>query len=63
MDTTRKPKSWDGFFAARAKADGPDDILDERERDQGSQDRDPFAGWNEDEPEVEPFNRWDERLP
>lgn len=42
-----KPATWDGFFAARAAADVPDDFLSPEERDQGPQDRDPFEGWVE----------------
>ena len=44
---SRKPATWDGFFAALANADVPDDFLTPEARDQGVQDRDPFAGWHE----------------
>jgi antitoxin VapB len=44
---SRKPASWDGFFAALKGADVPADFLDEKERNQGAQERDPFAGWRE----------------
>ena len=44
---SRKPTSWDGFFAALKGAEVPDNFLDSKERDQGTQDRDPFAGWTE----------------
>lgn len=42
-----KPSTWDGFFAALAMTDVPDDFLSEDERDQGVHDRDPFEGWRE----------------
>jgi antitoxin VapB len=42
-----KPRTWDGFFEARAAADVPDDFLSPEERDQGTHDRDPFEGWVE----------------
>ena len=44
---SRKPATWDDFFAALKGANVPDDFLDEKERNQGSQDRDPFNGWSE----------------
>jgi len=44
---SRKPATWDGFFAALKGLDVPADFLDEKERRQGTQDRDPFAGWSE----------------
>ena len=44
---SRKPATWDGFFAALKDANVPTDFLDEKERNQGRQDRDPFAGWDE----------------
>lgn len=44
---SRKPATWDGFFAALKDADIPTDFLSEDERDQPMQDRDPFAGWRE----------------
>ena len=44
---SRKPPDWDDFFSALKVADVPDDFLDEKERDQGLQDRDPFEGWHE----------------
>jgi len=40
---SRKPATWDGFFAALRNVDVPPDFLDEKERAQGTQDRDPFA--------------------
>ena len=44
---SRRPESWDGFFAALNGADVPADFLDEQERRQAAQDRDPFDGWRE----------------
>ncbi len=41
----RKPTTWDEFFAALEGASVTDDFLGEQERDQGTQDRDPFEGW------------------
>ena len=45
---SRKPESWDGFFAALKGADVPADFLSEQDRKQLTQDRDPFQGWIED---------------
>ena len=45
---SRKPESWDDFFAVLKPADVPADFLDEQERNQQTdQNRDPFAGWQE----------------
>ena len=44
---SRKPPNWDDFFSALKDADVPVDFLDEKERNQGLQDRDPFEGWCE----------------
>jgi antitoxin VapB len=44
---SRKPATWDEFFAALANADVPADFLSLEERNQGTQDRDPFEGWHE----------------
>ena len=44
---SRKPASWDDFFAALKGVDALADFLDEKERNQGTQDRDPFEGWRE----------------
>ena len=44
---SRKPATWDDFFAALKGVDVPADFLDERGRDQGAQERDPFEGWSE----------------
>lgn len=39
---SRKPANWDGFFAALKDADVPSDFLNTSERQQGTQNRDPF---------------------
>lgn len=44
---SRKPATWDDFFAALEGADVPADFLDEKERNQGPQARDPFERWEE----------------
>lgn len=44
---SRKPATWDEFFAALKGVDVPADFLSEQERAQVSQDRDPFEGWSE----------------
>lgn len=44
---SRRPPTWDGFFAALAGAEVPDEFLSERERNQEDVDRDPFAEWRE----------------
>lgn len=44
---SRKPTDWDGFFAALKEAGVPADFLDEKERNQSLQVRDPFEGWHE----------------
>ena len=44
---SRKPTTWDGFFAALEGAHVPQDFLSEAERAQDSQNRDPLAGWRE----------------
>ena len=44
---SRRPQNWDGFFLALENADIPTDFLSPEDRNQGSQDRDPFAGVNE----------------
>lgn len=41
---SRKPATWDDFFNTLKNANVPDDFLDEMERDQGTQKRDPFEG-------------------
>jgi antitoxin VapB len=42
-----KPRSFDRFFAAPAKAETPDDFLSPGERQQEGTERDPFEGWGE----------------
>ena len=44
---SRKPATWDDFFSALKGADVPTNFLDQKERNQGTQERDPFAGWRE----------------
>ena len=44
---SRKPADWDGFFAVLKDTEVPADFLGKQEREQGMQDRDPFAGWTE----------------
>jgi len=44
---SRKPASWDDFFAALKRAEVPADFLDMTERRQELHERDPFEGWRE----------------
>lgn len=44
---SRKPATWDGFFAALRGARAPDDFLKPAERDLAPVGRDPFEGWRE----------------
>ena len=44
---SRRPPNWDGFFAALAGVDVPAEFLSDDERNQGDDERDPFAGWHE----------------
>ena len=44
---SRKPATWDDFFAALKDADVPVDFLDAEDRNQGTQERDPLAVWGE----------------
>ena len=39
---SRRPPSWDGFFALDATTEAPADFLTEADRNQGEHDRDPF---------------------
>ena len=41
---SRRPDSWEGFFALDATTEVPDDFLTEADRDQGEHERDPFEG-------------------
>ena len=44
---SRKPTTWDGFFAALQATDVPEDFLCAAERAQGLHDRDPLEDWRE----------------
>lgn len=44
---SRRPVDWEEFFAILRDTKVPADFLDQSERDQSGQDRDPFAGWSE----------------
>jgi antitoxin VapB len=44
---SRRPPTWDGFFAALAGAEVPEEFLSDQERNQEVSGRDPFAGWSE----------------
>ena len=44
---SRKPPDWESFFAALQGLEVPPDFLDESERQQGAQDRDPLQGLGE----------------
>jgi antitoxin VapB len=44
---SRKPTTWDGFFAALDASKVPGDFLSAAERAQGTDDRDPLEGWPE----------------
>lgn len=44
---SRKPDTWDSFFAALKGAKAPDDFMGQADRAQPDQDRDPFEGWRE----------------
>jgi antitoxin VapB len=44
---SRRPPNWDSFFAALVGTEVPDEFLSYRDRDQGGDVRDPFAGWRE----------------
>ena len=44
---SRKPATWDEFFLALKGADVPADFLNDKDRNQGTQDRDPFEAWRE----------------
>jgi antitoxin VapB len=41
---SRKPANWDDFFAALQGAEVPADFLDDKERQQDTQERDPLEG-------------------
>ena len=40
---SRRPESWDGFFALDATTQAPVDFMGNADRNQGLQDRDPFS--------------------
>ena len=44
---SRKPTTWDDFFAAARRARVPASFLSLKAREQGIQERDPFKGWRE----------------
>lgn len=44
---SRRPTTWDDFFAALKDADVPASFLNKKERQQGAQNRDPLEGWSE----------------
>jgi antitoxin VapB len=44
---SRKPATWGDFLTLLKEANVPADFLDEKERNQGTQDRDPFKGYRE----------------
>ena len=44
---SRKPSSWDSFFAAANGVDVPANFLSASDRNQVAESRDPFAGWEE----------------
>ena len=44
---SRRPASWDGFFAALQGAKAPAGFLGKTERKVGAGQRDPFEGWVE----------------
>ncbi len=44
---SRRPTTWDEFFTALKGTHIPTDFLREQQSTPGTQDRDPFEGWNE----------------
>jgi antitoxin VapB len=44
---SRKPAGLQAFFTVLKGGEGASYFLDEKERDQAAQDRDPFEGWKE----------------
>ena len=44
---SRRPLDWATFRAALKEAKAPNDFLNEKERNQGYETRDPFKGWQE----------------
>ena len=41
---SRRPETWAGFIALYATTEVPGDFMNEADRNQGTQDRDPLAG-------------------
>ena len=44
---SRKPNNWDNFFSLLKNSNVPEDFLNPTGRNQPTQNRDPFEGWNE----------------
>jgi antitoxin VapB len=44
---SRKPNTWDDFFAALEHVDVPSEFLSSEERRMVDETRDPFQGWSE----------------
>jgi antitoxin VapB len=44
---SKRPVNWDSFHAALKEAKAPKDFLNEKERNQSYESRDPFEGWRE----------------
>lgn len=44
---SRKPSNWDSFLLTLKNGEIPNDFLTKKERNQGSQHRDPFKEWDE----------------
>lgn len=44
---SRKPDTWDGLFELYRRDDVPADFLSPEDREQTTQSRDPFEGWEE----------------
>jgi antitoxin VapB len=44
---SRRPTSWDGLFDLYGKTEVPADFMDEADRRQTGEARDPFEGWSE----------------
>lgn len=42
---SRRPATWDDFFLALKNTEVPNDFLNEKDRNQGAQERDPFEGF------------------
>lgn len=47
MILSRKPENWDDFLALLKDIEIPADFLSEKERNQKTENRDPFEGWEE----------------